>query len=194
MDRQHRSKKRLYEKGQGIDHLSRAIGYLERGYFLKNDYYNGINLAYLLDTRAGTDASPSAAEKIADHIDASRVRRNVLSICDQAIKPLQAKQEALAGLPDDDPQRVEVKNQIYWVLATQAEAYFGLSELRQFQVARRADTEQIEDCDLRKRYTSTMEAASRLAPHTWMLLTTESQIQNLAGLLNVHCDLFRKLV
>jgi tetratricopeptide (TPR) repeat protein len=44
----------LFDKGQGADHLDRAIWYYGRGYCLRNDWYNGINLAYLLTVRIDT--------------------------------------------------------------------------------------------------------------------------------------------
>jgi MAP3K TRAFs-binding domain len=46
--------KRLFDKGQGTGHLDRAIWYYRRGYYLRNDWYNRINLAYLLVVGAKT--------------------------------------------------------------------------------------------------------------------------------------------
>jgi len=40
-----------------LDALTAAIWAHEKGFYLKNDYYNGINLAFLLDCRAADSAA-----------------------------------------------------------------------------------------------------------------------------------------
>jgi hypothetical protein len=81
----------------------------ERGFHLRNDYYNGINLAFLLNLRAA--AAASRAEAIADFVQAERVRKEVLSICETVLRE--------ANLPAADK---------YWTLATMAEAYLGVGD------------------------------------------------------------------
>src|SRR5262249_13748577 len=49
--------KRLYDAGAGD--LNKAIEFYARGYFLRHDRYNGINLAYLLCVRSNTPLSAS---------------------------------------------------------------------------------------------------------------------------------------
>jgi tetratricopeptide (TPR) repeat protein len=98
--------KRLWDVTQDMTHLDEAMRSYERGFYLRNDYYNGINLAFLLNVR--TANALSRAEAIADFVRAERVRREVLSICDAVLQD--------ADLP--------AANQ-YWVLATMAEAYLG---------------------------------------------------------------------
>lgn len=89
-----------------LDHAVRAYG---RGFYLRNDYYNGINLAYLLNERA---ANPDTrADAIADFVQAERIRKEVLSICEPL---LNNKDLSEAGK--------------YWVRATMAEAYVGLGD------------------------------------------------------------------
>lgn len=108
--------KRLYEldpaDGAMLDH---AISSYEHGFYLKNDYYNGINLAYLLNLRASIS---SGDEAVADDVLARRVRRKVVKIC-EAIE--------LAKLPPEDQ---------YWILATLEEAYFGLRDARAYENAK----------------------------------------------------------
>lgn len=89
-----------------LDHAIRAYS---RGFYLRNDYYNGINFAYLLNVRAANAATE--AEAIADFVQAKRVREEVLKICE----PLLANDD----LPNSDK---------YWIRATMAEAYAGLGD------------------------------------------------------------------
>lgn len=103
-------RKRLWEETSERPHLDRAIFSYEKGFYLKNDYYNGINLAYLLNVRAAV--SPPA-EAIADFVQAERVRRHVLRVC-----------EALLA----DTERKLTPENRYWVLATMAEAALGIGD------------------------------------------------------------------
>ena len=48
--------KRLWEETKDPLHMDKAIWALEKGFYVKNDYYNGINLAYMLNVRAGMNA------------------------------------------------------------------------------------------------------------------------------------------
>jgi len=101
--------KRLWDETSDATHLDEAVRGYERGFYLRNDYYNGINLAYLLNVRAAH--APSRAEAVADFVQAERVRREVLSICESALTN--------SALSADDK---------YWVLATMAEAYLGVGD------------------------------------------------------------------
>ena len=100
--------KRLWEITEERANLDESIAAYERGFYLKQDYYNGINLAFLLNVRAALDEKLGArAEAIADFITARRIRRQVLQLC----------QVALGAQPRD-----------YWILATMWEAAVGLED------------------------------------------------------------------
>ena len=101
--------KRLWDETKESAQLDQAVRGYGRGFRLRNDYYNGINFAYLLNVRAAN--AQSRAEAIADFIQAERVRREVLDICEAEMKN--------ESLPEE---------QKYWVLATMAEAYVGLGD------------------------------------------------------------------
>jgi hypothetical protein len=92
--------------------LDQAIWAHEKGFYLKNDHYNGINYAFLLDRRA---AEGSGEDRIADRVLARRVRQRVLKLCDEALA------RGFSHLEEE--QRAEAE---YWVRATRAEALFGL--------------------------------------------------------------------
>ena len=107
--------KRLWEETKDPVHMDKAIWALEKGFYVKNDYYNGINLAYMLNVRAGMNRDTVPAEAITDFILAERTRRKVLSVSEAALKP-----EPPAPAPTGDAE--------FWIKATISQAYAGLGE------------------------------------------------------------------
>jgi tetratricopeptide (TPR) repeat protein len=101
--------KRMWDLTKDTAHLDESVRGYERGFYLRNDYYNGINLAYLLNVRAANASSP--AEAIADYVQAQRIRREVIDIC---------KNSLTSESPSADAK--------YWIQATLAEAYFGIGD------------------------------------------------------------------
>jgi hypothetical protein len=92
--------------------LDTAIFAYEKGYYLKDDYYNGINLAFLLDTRA---AREQGDDRIADRVQARRVRERLVKRLEPQIVGREGKETA-----------EELKEEGYWMRATMAEAHAGL--------------------------------------------------------------------
>ncbi|MEO6722683.1 MAG: tetratricopeptide repeat-containing protein [Ferruginibacter sp.] len=140
--------KRLYEHQQGEEHLSAAIQYYQRGYFLLNNRYNGINLAFMLDYRAQSSLCTDNDERIADLVNAKRIRREVLAMCDKDWKLFTERQErANEGGKEKTAftasQLAADKQQIFWVLINRAEAHFGLGNMEGFKKAL-AEAEQLE--------------------------------------------------
>lgn len=105
--------KRLWEKQGGSLDLERSIYYYEKGFYIKNDYYNGINLAYLLNVRASIS---SQNEALADYIIAQRVREKVILHCKQLLN-----------------KDFNSRSDQYWICATLEEAYFGLGYHEEYQ-------------------------------------------------------------
>ena len=101
--------KRFWNETKDRSYLDQAVRAYSRGFYLRNDYYNGINYAYLLNVRSIN--ATTRADAIADFVEAARVRREVISICE----PLLEKEQ------------VSDANQ-YWVRATMAEAYLGIED------------------------------------------------------------------
>jgi len=109
--------KRLWELTEDHVHLDEAVRGYERGFYLRNDYYNGINFAYLLNVaampppaRRGSRLSGGghSAPRRRDRLLRGRGKkygREVLEICDTVLET--------ETLTVDDR---------YWVLATMAEA------------------------------------------------------------------------
>ncbi len=106
--------KRLWQLTQDRTSLDRALRALERGFYIRNDYYNGINLAYMLNERALVQSD--LAEASADFILARRVRHEVSEIAEAWWKE--------ASKPGSD----QPADKIYWALATLAEAALGLGD------------------------------------------------------------------
>jgi hypothetical protein len=150
--------KRLWDLTKDSEQLHDAIRGSERGFYLRNDHYNGINLAFLLNCRAAAATDP--AEAVADFIQARRVRKEVLTICEQwlAANPLPDAQSA-------SPEAVkQAQSNRYWVLATIGEAYVGLGDEAKGQ--------------------EQLEAAYAAAPKGWMADSTREQIAKLEQLLD----------
>lgn len=150
--------KRLWDLTGDRGHLEEAMRGYERGFQLRNDYYNGINFAFLLNVRASDAArraiaagSPSEAtqllaDAIACFVDARKVRAEVLKICRSVLET--------EKLPNDAK---------YWVLASAAEAHLGIGD--------------------EERATQTLEEASAVASHQWMRDTTREQMDKLRALI-----------
>lgn len=101
--------KRIWELDERREDLDAAIQSYEKGFHVRNDHYNGINYAFLLNVRA---AISEPAEAIADFVLAQRVRRQVIGICEQL-------------LHSDRKFEPEEK---YWIEATLGEAWYGLGQ------------------------------------------------------------------
>lgn len=101
--------KRLWDLTKKSEDLNASILAYEKGFYVKNDYYNGINLAFLCDLRASLETGEEAT---ADRVMARRTRRRVLGICESLV----ASQSQLSS------------EEKFWILATMAEAYAGVGE------------------------------------------------------------------
>jgi hypothetical protein len=163
--------KRLWTLTEDRAHLDEAVRALGRGFYLRNDYYNGINFAFLLNVRA--TRTNDAAEAIADFVLARRVRSEVLAICDRWLKDnpkpvAEAVNQFQPGaLPVESPimseralkQDAETR---YWVTATMAEAMVGLGHAAAQQ---------------------SLETTYASAPASWMADSTRDQVGRLLALI-----------
>jgi hypothetical protein len=158
--------KRLWEQARDAVALDQAVRSYERGFYLRNDYYNGINFAYLLNIRAaralaeasGGEALWLRASAISDFVRAQQVRSEVLAICQQELSALAPPE------PDANPKATKAFAETrYWITATKAEAAQGVldkAQVEQFYVD-----------------------AYALAPLQWMVESTQKQRVALEGLL-----------
>ena len=101
--------KRLFELSDDPEYLDRAIRFYERGFYVKQDYYNGINVAYMYTQRA--NLLPGRFDAIVSYGHANMIRQNVVEICRELI---------------DDEEGFASRGDKQWVYMTLAEAYQGL--------------------------------------------------------------------
>ena len=111
--------KRLWEEEERKEDLDNSISFYERGFYIKNDYYNGINLAYLLTIRSINQIDED--ESITDFVLGNRIRNQVIRIC------LDLKQS----------DHFKDRSDQYWIAATLEEAYFGIGEDGKYQEAKK---------------------------------------------------------
>ena len=144
--------------------LAEAIRAAERGLIIKRDYYNGGNLAYLLNLRA---ILSSGDDRIADNVLARRVRQELVDITARGLATLQAKTSAGGeDRPDQVGRKLPVaatlRDEKYWLAATHAENLIALGE---------------------KSGEELTEEALASAPAPWMAETTERQLDKLRAML-----------
>jgi hypothetical protein len=110
--------KRLFElKGDAAD-LEESIWAYEKGFYVKNDHYNGINLAFMLNVRAASTPDPRAAS--ADVVQAERIRRRVATITRALLA---------SGIKDDDGKTDP--HETFWVTASLLEALAGSGQMEE---------------------------------------------------------------
>lgn len=103
--------KRLWELNHRAEDLDESIAVCERGFHVKQDHYNGINLAHLLDMRALTALKAGDRDGcLVNAVLAKRVRRQVIQY---AVPVLDRELDA---------------EQRFWIVATLREAAVGIGD------------------------------------------------------------------
>lgn len=164
--------KKLYEEGQGNEHLSHAILYFQRGYYLLNNRYNAINLAFTLNCRANSSLCATKEEQIADMIYANYTRKRVLDLCDkdwEDIVKRESKESIMTTVAEQEAQRAFNNDQKFWIQINRAEAHFGLGNFEAYKSSR-ATAQELEHAD-------------------WMMEAFDVQIEKLRMLLQAKSDL-----
>ena len=108
--------KQLWEMDKRPEDLDESIRSYGKGFHLKDDHYNGINYAFMLNVRAGEVAT--GRDAIADFVWAERVRRRVIELVE----------ERLAAGVKDEAGNVD-REQTFWLRATLIEALVGTGQL-----------------------------------------------------------------
>ncbi len=101
--------KRLFELTDDLEYLERAIAFYERGFYVKQDYYNGINVAYMHTQRA--NLLDDRFDAIVSYGHANLIRRKVAEICTEIM---------------EDEAEFQRRGDQEWVLMTLAECYQGM--------------------------------------------------------------------
>ncbi len=100
--------KRLYELSKDIAYLDKAIQFYERGFYVKQDYYNGINVAFMYTERALL--MDNQFDAIVSYGHANMIREKVVKICLEIM----------------DESGFQARSDKQWVYATLAEARQGM--------------------------------------------------------------------
>ncbi|MBC7827807.1 MAG: DUF4071 domain-containing protein [Chitinophagaceae bacterium] len=160
--------KKLYEMSQGVEHLSNAILLFQRGYYLLNNRYNSINLAYTLNCRANSSLCATKEDQIADLVYANHTRRRVLYICekdwDDVSKREDRESKDLEENEDIKRQRLFNAEKKFWICVNRAESYFGLGEF--------------------EKYNKAVEEAAAIPHQQWMMDSFTDQVARLRELLS----------
>ena len=106
--------KRMWELEQEREALEESIRSYGKGFHLKDDYYNGINYAFMLNVRASVTTGPDA---VADFVWAGRVRNRVIELCEERLN---------AGVKNDEGK--DDLEQLFWLRATLIEAFTGTGQ------------------------------------------------------------------
>lgn len=167
-----RIEKKLFFNGHGEQHLANAVLYFERGNFLLNNRFNGINLAFLLNARVESSIYTTREDKIADTVVASRLRRRIVQKCEHDWNRLHrvnsAKEKKMLAGNDALAmgQKAQHDKELFWIAVNKAEAHFGLGEMKEYREA---------------------VAAAESVPHQpWMMNAFAEQLQTLRTLLQKH--------
>ena len=168
-----RIEKELFEKGQGEQHLANAIEFYERGYFLLHNRYHGINLAFLFNKRTDSSIHDTTNDKIADMVFASRIRRQVLKMCDEDWNEIVDRKNRMALKSDSgnvvnlsDYNAANDNDQMFWIQVNRAECYYGLGEMENFRKA--------------------IEAAKEIEHEEWMMKAFNNQHSQLQVLMRKY--------
>ncbi len=130
--------KKLYENNEGDEHLENSILYFQRGYYLLNNRYNGINLALTFVYRASSELAQSRQEKIADLIFAQRTWKRVIYLCNRDLpiileKETKDKNRIENGTKEGQDLQAYYDAQKFWIAVNQAEASFGLGDFENYK-------------------------------------------------------------
>lgn len=109
--------KRLFEETKDEKYLDKSLWFYSKGYHIAQDYYNGINYAFLLTTKATLQTD--YLEAISYFKQSQRIREEIVKICSDLIKQKTFKERG-----DQE-----------WIYQSLAQAYLGLDKQSELQAA-----------------------------------------------------------
>lgn len=101
--------KRLFELTESNKYLDKAIKFYAKGYHIAQDYYNGINYAFLLTSKAKIETDKF--ETISYFFQSQKIREEIVVLCKNIISD----------------KSFEERGDQHWVFQTLAQAYLGLN-------------------------------------------------------------------
>lgn len=109
--------KRLFEETKDEKYLDKSIKFYSKGFHIAEDYYNGINYAFLLTVKATLENDKY--ESISYFKHSQRIQEDVIKICTDLIKQKSFKERG-----DQE-----------WVYQSLAQAYLGLDKTQELKSA-----------------------------------------------------------
>ncbi len=106
--------KNLYRLTNDKLYLEKGLRFYERGYYVGNDYYNGINTAFLYWIMASVANDKEQTRFFA--MQAEKIDRRVIEICNSIMEG-----------------KYEKRTDREWIINALAEAYFGLNDTHNFE-------------------------------------------------------------
>jgi len=105
--------KRLFEEYKDEIYLKKAMSFYQRGFIIEQDYYNGINYAFMCTLNS--TMRDSRFEAHADYGNGMLARKQVINMCNEIVDDSSFEER-------DDQERV-------WIFLTLAECYFATEDL-----------------------------------------------------------------
>jgi hypothetical protein len=168
-----RIEKELFEKGQGVKHLANSIEFYQRGYFLLHNRYHGLNLAFLFNKRVDCFEHYTLEDKIADMVFASRIRRQVLKMCEKDWNEITDRKNRIASKAQSgnisditDYDEGEDNQEMFWIQVNKAECHFGLGEMDEYKTA--------------------LDAAQKIDHADWMMKAFDKQHNEMVALMKKY--------
>lgn len=168
-----RIEKELFEKGQGVEHLAKSIEFYQRGYFLLHNRYHGLNLAFLFNKRVDSFEHYSLEDKIADMVFASRIRRQVLKMCEKDWNEIMERKKRIASKAESgnitnmsNYNEAEDNQEMFWIQVNKAECHYGLGEMEEYNEA--------------------LAAAKKIEHADWMMKAFDKQHIEMEALMTKH--------
>lgn len=164
--------KRLYDANGDEQHLTNAIQFYQRGYYLFRNRYHGINLSFLLNKRVNSSIYNTPEDKIADMVWANRIRREVIKMCEintaQITKRKNKKKPMIlkGDLNLSADHKIAENEQKFWIWVNKAEAHFGLGEMAE--------------------YNKSVTRAKEIEHTQWMWKAFDDELVELRELLKLH--------
>lgn len=107
--------KRLYDIIKDKSYLDKAIWFYRKGFYIANDYYNGINTAFLLDVKAIIELDKLSISLY--HHQSNEIRKTVVKICEDLINDI----------------NFDSRNDKEWIYQSLTQAYLGLENNEKIQ-------------------------------------------------------------
>ena len=116
----------LWNLTQDRSYLEEAIWASEKGFYLKDDHYNGINLAYLYNVRASIS---EGLDVVTDFVLAQRTRSRVIQLCQGLLDQTRTPTSGKWFDRDAKYSLLEILAQAWMGLGNEAECQNCLDEL-----------------------------------------------------------------